>query len=445
VTCISSGAGRLACAALAAALAAPAAAQQKGLFFTSPLTLSATRENKFIVHDEALSDDVLFVALPTMSLLRLSPRSELSLSYQPELQAFATYRELTAVNHNAELVATRNLTPHLTVSAMDTFVSTSDSSRRTVDSVILLPRDRFTENDLQLEIARRFGESTTLNLRYNNTVTLVPDGTSPTGLYDREANAGSLSLARRFGRRHQLMGTVMYLDSRPLSAVAPRSFPTGVVLSIQADQAESGALTYMYQGDSFGLRLSGGLVYGTDLTYTGGGQLDKRFGRSTITLAAQRNLSFYGGVAAPATSRLGAGVYPFGLYETALVRLRLEISRRLAAQVQAAAQRTFTELTNFEVRSDFARVKLTYQVGRTLAVFGVTEAYRQSFNEFVGVPLGWQRFGAGIEVYASSKPSPLEERRRLREDRERRLRRGEAVEDESAAPATRGVSAESTR
>ena len=430
------------------ALAAPAAAQYKGLFFTSPVELGVTRETKFIVDDQPLSDDVVLLALPTMSLLRLNPRGELSLSYQPEVQAFATYRELTAVNHHAELVFAQALTPDLTVSFGDIFIATSDPSRRVVDSVLLLPRDRLTENQFHAQIARRFGHDTTFTVRYDNTVTLIdtPETTTRLGLFDRVTNSASASLAERVSRRHLLTATYTFLDGRPLTTTPSRTLTPGfTALPAEPDQLHSAAGSYMYDGDTFSMRLAGGLVYGRDFTYTGGGQIDKRLGRALLTVIAQRNLSFFGGVMASADPRFASGLLPFGLYESAVVRLTGDVSRKVTVQIQAVAQRTFTEVTDIDVRSDFARAKVAYEIGRTAAVFVQAEAYRQSFNEFVGSRLEWQRFGVGLEIAMSRKPNPLEERRRLKEDRERRLRRGEAVDDESESPATRGVSGESTR
>jgi hypothetical protein len=431
-------------------LAAPAlgrAAQVEGAYLTSPFTLSATRETKFIVDGRELSDNVVLFAPPTLSLLKLSARGEVSLSYQPELQAFGTYHELTSVNHDAELLVSQELSPRVTFGLGDTFVSTADPSRRVVDSVLLLPRERLTENVFYAELGRRFGATTTLTLRYDNTFTRLGDrATSRTGLIDRVANTGSLSLAQRVSRRHLLTATYLYLDARPLTQTTTRRTPAGIViLPLEPENAHSGALSYIYDGDTFSLRMAGGLLAGRDVTYTGSAQLDKRFGRNTVSLIAQRNISLFGGVVPTGDARFGSGVFPFALYESAIARLRLGLTRTFWVQLQGIAQRTFTDLTALDVRSDFARFRLEYQPTRTLTLYGAAEMYRQSFNEFVGLPLDWQRYGVGLELATSSKPNPLEERRRRRDERERRVRRGEPLEedDDGAATATRGVSADS--
>jgi hypothetical protein len=70
--------------------------------------------------------------------------------------------------------------------------------------------------------------------------------------------------------------------------------------------------------------------------------------------------------------------------------------------------------------------------------------YRQSFNEFVGIPMNWQRFGVGLEITVSGKPNPLAERRRQQVERERKARRGEEIENDETPTARRGPSAPAT-
>jgi hypothetical protein len=387
---------RLTRAVLASVLAAAplAEAQHTGFYFTSPLSVGGSRESKFIVDDRELSDDVVVVAPPTVSFVRLSPRGEFSLSYQPEFQAFTRHSELNAVNHVAELVFSRATSPHVTLAFGDTFISTADPSRRMVDSVVLLPRDRFTENSAYVELTRRFGNTTTLSFRVDGTLTRIHDPqSSRTGLSDRLGSAANVNLARNLGRRHVLGWTYMFLDSRPLGEAAqPRTLPTGFILPAPApEQAHSGAMTWVYMGDSTNLRLAGGLVTGRVFTYTGGAQIEKYIGkRSAIALIAQRNLSYFGGVVpvsagsplvdAPAaedavsapSASLGSGIAPLGLYESLVARLKFDITRRLTATAAGVMQRSVSDLTALEVRSDFARLRLDWQVSRAVALYGCT-------------------------------------------------------------------------
>jgi hypothetical protein len=129
------------------------------------------------------------------------------------------------------------------------------------------------------------------------------------------------------------------------------------------------------------------------------------------------------------------------LYEGITARLHGDLSRKVSAAMEGSVQHTFSDLTLFDVKSRFARLRADYHLSRTLSLFGTAELYWQSYNEFVGVPLEWQRYGVGLTVATSSRPSPLEARRKETARHDRQARRGEAVEDD-AAEAPTGLSAE---
>lgn len=437
------GLGAAALLALAMAAAAPLHAQSSGFYFTSPLTVGVTRESKFIVNGVALDDNVLLVLPPTLSLLHMSPRGEVALSYQPELEAFETYHDLTAVNHSADFIFSRELNPRLRLSSGDSFISTADPSRRVVESVLLLPRNRLTENTAYIELARRFGAGTTFSIRADNTITVLantPD--SPLQLTDQMATAGTASLSHRIARRHLLAATYSVIDTRPFRESPPLVEPSGLLLVVGARQrAQTGGLSYVYEGDTFSIRTAGGAVFARDTTYTGFAEIEQRLGRdASLSVVGQRNLSYFGGVTTPAMPqtlyRLDSGLLPMGLFEAVTVRLRGDLSRSLTVRADASTQRAFSDLSNLDVRSKYARLRVDVHVSRTLSLFGTAELYRQSLNEFVGTPLDWSRFGLGFTVAVSRRPSPLEQRHKETAARERRARRGEAAEDDPGAPPT---------
>jgi hypothetical protein len=438
-----SSSARRALATLAALAAASVLhAQPSGVYFTSPMTVGVTRESNFIVDGVALEDNVLIVQPPTFSLVKMSARGELALSYQPEIEAFATYHELSSLNHAVDFVLSHALDPRLTFTLADDFVATSDPSRRVVESILLLPRNRLTENTAYVELSRKFGAATTFTVRGDNTITTLavsPD--SPLLLNDHMATSGSVSLSHLFARRHLVTLTYSAIDSRPFHQTPPLVQPSGLLIVTAAvDRAQSGGLSYVYEGDDFSIRTAGGVVSARDITYTGFAEIEKSLGRdASFSVSAQRNLSHFGSVttvAAPETVyHLDNGLLPMGLFEAVTVRLRGDLSRAVSVGADASTQHAFSDLSQFDVRSQYARLRVDYHVSRTLALFGTVELYRQSFNEFVGTELDWKRVGLGFTVAVSRKPNPLEQRRKDRAARERRARRGEAAEDDPGAPA----------
>jgi hypothetical protein len=424
-------------------------AQASGAYLTSPFQLGVTRETRFIVNGVALDDNVLLFLPPTLSLLSLNPRGELSLSYQPEIEAFEDHGDLDALNHAADFLFRRQIDPRWTIGAGDSFISTDDPARRIVDTVVLLPRDRLTQNTAYLELGRSFGLSTTMTVRADNTITsLAHPLTSATQLNDQMATSGTAALSQRFARRHFVTVSYSLVDTRPFHTLPTRVEPnTGIlILPPAAEQAQNGSLGYVYEGKTLAFRVTGGLLHGRDVTYTGSAQIDQELGReATLTLSAVRNLSYFAGAVAPGapgtTYHLDNGLLPMSLYEGVTVRLHGDLSRKVSAAMEGSVQRTFSDLTLFDVKSHFARLRADYHVSRTFSLFGTAELYRQSYNEFVGVPLEWQRFGIGITVATSSRPNPLEARRRDLARQNRHERRGETAEEDAEAAAT-GVSAE---
>jgi hypothetical protein len=433
--------------ALAAALtllAGGATAQQRGFYLTSPFSVGVTHETKFIVDDVPLDDDVLLVLPPTLSFLRLDPRGELVISYQPELQAFAKHHELTSLNHAATFLFARRLTPRFSVAVGDSFISTWDPSHRVIDSILLLPRDRLIENSAYLELSQRLGRTTTLTVRGDNTITrLGAPLESATELTERLTTSGSASLAQRLARRHLVTLTYTILDARPLRDQPARELPTGVILPAPApERASQGSLGYSYEDELMAVRLAGGIVSGRDVTYTGAAQLERRLGRDALlSLSAQRNLSYFGGIAPQEGLRLANGVLPTSLYESITLRLHGDLSRKWSAEIDGSLQRSVSDLTGFDVQGNLARVRLFYRVSRLTSVYARAEIYHQSFNEFVGAGLDWQRYGVGFEIQPSKKPNPLALRARARRDADRRERRGELAEGD-APTAGGGLSAE---
>jgi hypothetical protein len=441
-------------------IGAPVSADDGGIYVTSPMSVEGSRESKFIVNNQALDDNVLLVLPPTVSVLSVSARGEIALSYQPELELFATHTDLDSLNHSAELLFSHSPNRDLTVSAGDSFISTSDPSRRVVDSVLLLPRDRLTQNSASLQLARRFGRATAFSLSLNNVVTVLANPlTSATQLTNSVASAANVSLSQTIARKHLLSVTYSFLDARPLQAQVPVQPEDALLVSLKPQEAHGLALSYMYQGDGLSLRAAAGVVAGIGdgvlvpgRAYTGSARVDKSVGRSaTLSVIGQRSLSYFssfgGAVGQPDVAINSSGLVPAAIYESLILRLSGDLSRYVSARVEGSVQRTYSNQdvqgpVALDVRSQFARLRLDYWVNRNFAFFGTAEFYRQSFNEFVGLPLNWQRYGVGLEVAATSRPNPLARRQKEESLRERRYRMGAPPDAEVDVVPGEGVSQE---
>jgi hypothetical protein len=205
----------------------------------------------------------------------------------------------------------------------------------------------------------------------------------------------------------------------------------------------------MYQGDDLSLRAAAGLIAGIGTgvlvpgrTYTGSAQIDQRVGKSaTFAVIAQRSLSYFssfgGLVTQPEVAINSSGLVPSAIYESLILRLSGDLSRHVSARMEGSVQRTHSNQNAqnpipLDVHSKFARLRLDYWMNRSFAFFGTAEFYQQSFNEFVGVPLNWERYGVGVEISTTSRPNPLAQRQKEKSLQERRYRRGTPPDAEGA-------------
>jgi len=97
-------------------VALPAAGQEpRGIYLTSPFSLSAGREQKMLTSSGPIDDTVFLLEPPTLSLLRRTPRTAVTLGYRPEFELFASHRNLDAWNHAAGLRLTHAWTRRLSL------------------------------------------------------------------------------------------------------------------------------------------------------------------------------------------------------------------------------------------------------------------------------------------------------------------------------------------
>src|SRR2546428_1863520 len=75
---------------------APVGAQERPLNFyqTSPLNFSAGYDSGVAVGSQRFSGSSLLLSAPTLSLMRTAPRTDFSLSYQPEFEMFPSFHSL---------------------------------------------------------------------------------------------------------------------------------------------------------------------------------------------------------------------------------------------------------------------------------------------------------------------------------------------------------------
>src|SRR5579885_1623421 len=99
----------------ALALAQDEAQIHNGLDFTTPLTITAGREDQMLVGTEKITDNTSIISGPTMRLYKGGPRGNFDLHYTPEFQLFQNRTDLNSWNHSAGFLTEYRMTERLTI------------------------------------------------------------------------------------------------------------------------------------------------------------------------------------------------------------------------------------------------------------------------------------------------------------------------------------------
>ena len=389
--------------------------KKEGFHFTSPLSLSAGRDNQFLA-GESVRDDTVFLLLgPTASIVRASQRTEFSLSYQPEFELFQENSDLNAWNHTAGFRLSSKITPRLRLDMGDSFLTTRDPSRRLGNSSLVLPRSLFQENAFYTGLEYELNPKTTLGVRFDNTVTLFnsPDA-ARTGFFDQMGYAGTVTLARRLTTQQKLTGTYSYLTLRLLNRDNDPSLP---VLSGVSEPTHYLTLGYdVTLNRNLLLRLAGGTIHANGFSYMASGEIEKRLGPIWINAGYHRTISFFGGLGARGLGpspelRFSDGLLVGNIYQMATFGVRGNLTERLGLDVHVRGSKTSSGRPGSAIKSLIGSARLDYKLTDRVVLFSTAEVYGQRSNELIGVPLSRGRFFGGLEIILSRSNGSRESRR----------------------------------
>jgi hypothetical protein len=389
--------------------------KKEGFHLTSPLSLSAGRDNRFLAGDSVLDDTVFLFLLPTTSIVKASQRTEFSLSYQPEFELFQENSDLNAWNHTAGLRLSSKITPRLRLDMGDSFLTTRDPSRRLGNSSLVLPRSLFKENAFFAGVDYELNPKTTLGFRFDNTVTLFnsPDA-ARTGFFDQMGNAGTVTVARRLTSQQKLSGTYSYLTLRLLNRDGDPSLPV-----IPGDAAPTHYLTLGYDvtlNRDLLLRIAGGTIHANGFSYMASGEIEKRLGPIWIDAGYHRTISFFGGLGARGLGaspdlRFSDGLLVGNIYQMVSFGVRGNLTSRLGLDMHVRGSKTSSGRPGSAIKSLIGSARMDYKLTDRVVLFSTAEVYGQRSNEAIGLPLSRARFFGGLEIILSRSNGSRESRR----------------------------------
>ncbi len=399
VRCLS---GLMAWAAMLALGFAPAAHAQdrpNGFYLTTPLELSSGYDNGFVSGSRVMSDSITIVGGPTFSFIDNTHRTDLSINYQPDFEIFSHYSNLDSWDHSAIIRLTHRINSRWSIEAGNSFIDTTDPNRALMNSLVLLPRALYLENDSYFGVGYRLDHATKLQVRFDNSVNIV-DLTGPLqGRLNLDSSAGTLTVDHTFSQKQSLSGDFSFLHVMPMHPE----------LSGPAANVELVNLVYSYSLQrNLMLRLSGGGVEALQPAATGAVEVEKAFGNVWAAAGYQRYVGFFGGLTPagglPETVSFTSGVTPDAIYDVVSARIWGQVTDRLG--VELTGQRALNGVTaqGQGIKSVIGHARFNYKLNDRLSLFVEGNYYGQNVNRFLGEPLSETRVFAGIQVTLARPP-----------------------------------------
>lgn len=385
----------------ALSLIIPAYAQERpnGLFLTSPLGLSSGYDDNFVAGSRTLDDAVSILTAPTIAWFTSTHRSMFSVDYQAEFEIFAHNTNEDAWNHNANVHFRHTFSPRWSIDGAESFLSTMDPTRSLMNSLLLLPRGRYTENSFYTRLAYRLDRKTLLSARFDNAYTNMDLPIDLEGRLNRVGIGATLAIDHSFNSHHAISGSYSFLDVHPLDEV-PGTINT---------TAHNVVLGYVYTvNPGLNVRASGGVTQSEQSSFTGSAAVDKKVGDVWLSAGYQRYLAFLGGLSPTATPvapvPFGTGFASNSIYQVVAIRAWGHITKRFGMEgnVQRALNGVTTD--NRGIKSVILQLRLDYKINDKVTFFTRTEFYGQNVSEFQNFPMSRRRYFAGLEFTLSRAP-----------------------------------------
>ena len=410
-------------------LASPLFGQQAvfrpgGFSFITPLQVSVTQDNNFLIDrtdpkerlfflslppgvllgSEAgpikASDQVLTLRMPTLTYQKGGRRYELVGSYMPEFEVFRQYSDQNAWNHIANADFTYIPTRTMRFVIADTYYGSQDAARTLGNPFLFLPRSPFRENavraDLQLEVSPR----TALNVEYNHILTTygLPDPFQ-TRLLDTLTRGVSFTAKRLVSRKQRLSATYSIFKLKPIEHQGPSDDAVDTKREFEHPiHAFQGQYRYSFTSSSV-LELWGGVSYmdnSTNYLMRVGGY--RRFGAFWFGGAYGRELSV---LLRPAG--LPDSLSTASYYDLASFRIIGQPTRNTALQTEFIGAVNASKKVINGGRSALLRTRFDYRLTDRTVAFASVEAFHQPFNDYVHAPLSRNRFSVGFEFSLASE------------------------------------------
>jgi hypothetical protein len=292
--------------------------------------------------------DESYSLAPVISIDTKTPRLQLVATYAP---GFTFYQHTSALNesdHNASLKFKYRLSPHVTFSAEDAFLKSSNIfNQQNLGPALSVSGGADTTNlSVMAPVADRFSNSGTAGLNYqfslngmlgvngNFTFLDYPNPSQVPGLYNSRSLAGSAFYSHRISKMHYVGATYQHQRLLAYPAEGQSKTQTDAVLLFYTLYPTSHVSISIFGGPQYSDTFSPALLLGTTLQKM-----------SSWNPAAGASLSWQGKLTSIAVSYShvitpGWGLSGAVLADQGNAAVRRQLSRNLSASVDAGYART---------------------------------------------------------------------------------------------------------
>ena len=190
---------------LASALPQATQAEHRGGFKLYSGRLAAGVDTGIVLDDGTNVEDNTLSFVPMAIAYRSqSPRSDLQLIYEPELNVFDTHSALNAWNHAAAVAYSLDVSRDFGLRAGGSFLRTYDRNRQTT-GLALSPRALYVEGRTYFSILYRVNRDTSFSAGVNSSLTqTAATASSASGSIDQLTSSLTARLSQSFGSMHEV-------------------------------------------------------------------------------------------------------------------------------------------------------------------------------------------------------------------------------------------------
>jgi hypothetical protein len=435
-------------------LASPLFGQQAvyrpgGFSFITPLQISLTQDNNFLIDRTdpqqrafllslppsvllgsetgpiKASDQILTLGMPTFVYQKGSRRYELVGGYMPEFELFFHHRDQNAWNHMAMADFTYFPTRTTRFVISDEYRGAQDAARALRNPFLFLPRSAFRENVVRAGFQVEASPLTLFSVDYDSVITTYGK-TDPfqSRVLDTMSHGFTFGARRLLTRKQRFAVSYSVFKLLPINHQRPNDDAVDTERDFeQPINAVRAQYRYSFSASSV-LELSGGVSYmdkQTNYLVRVGGY--RRFGAFWFGGGYGRELSVLTRI-----TGLPGGVNGATYYDLASFRMIGQPTRNTGLQVEIAGTVSASKRLANGGKSLLSRTRLDYRLTDRTVMFTSLETYHQPMNEFVHAPLSRNRFSVGLEFSLASEaerrldPRNIDERYVALTDHQRRRR-----------------------